>query len=117
MANIIITIILIGAFALGIKESIKHFKGEGGCCGGGSSTKPKKKKLKGKILQSYTIHVDGMHCQNCANTITHVINDIEGVSASVNLHKKEVKIVSDREIDLNKIIQAIERKGYVVIER
>ena len=64
MSNVIIIIILAAAIALGIRESIKHFKGEGGCCGGGSSYKPKKKKLEGTITHTYVLQVEDMHCQN-----------------------------------------------------
>ena len=41
----IIGIIIIFA----VINSIKHFKGEGGCCGGGGELKPIKKKLDGRI--------------------------------------------------------------------
>ena len=71
MSNVIIIIILAAAIALGVRESVKHFKGEGGCCGGGSSYKPKKKKLEGAITHTYVLQVEDMHCQNCANTITY----------------------------------------------
>lgn len=45
MSNVMIVIILTIAVFIGLKETIKHFKGEGACCGGASS-KPKKKKLR-----------------------------------------------------------------------
>lgn len=49
MSNVIIIVILSIMILLGIKETVKHFKGEGVCCGG-ASVKPKKKKLKNKVL-------------------------------------------------------------------
>ena len=52
MSDVIIIIVLAAAIALGVRESVKHFKGEGGCCGGGSSYKPKKKKLMSMDCQS-----------------------------------------------------------------
>lgn len=114
MGNIIIAIILAGIFILAIKGSIKHFRGEGGCCGGGSTPKPKEKKLKGKVIKTSLWQIDGMHCQNCANFVTRAVNDIEGASAKVNLRKKEVQIRCDRNVDSEIIIQAIEQKGYTV---
>ena len=83
MSDVIIIIVLAAAIALGVRESVKHFKGEGGCCGGGSSYKPKKKKLEGTITHTYVLQVEDMHCQNCANTITGAVNDIEGAGATV----------------------------------
>ena len=105
MQNIIIIGILAVAILLGIKESAKHFRGEGGCCGGGSS-KPKIKKLRGQI--------EGMHCQNCANKVTRAINDIDGASARVKLGKKQAKVLCDRQIDPKTIMEVIERIGYTV---
>ena len=39
MGNLIIGAILIVIVALGISSSVKHFKGEGGCCEGSSTIK------------------------------------------------------------------------------
>lgn len=111
MQNYIIILILLVIVAIGVKESIKHFRGEGGCCGGESS-KPRKKKLKHKIVTVYTFHVEGMKCQNCANSVTRAVNDITGASAAVSLKKKMAKVSCDREIDAQTIIDAISKRGY-----
>ena len=114
MANVIIVIILGIAVLVGLKETIKHFKGEGACCGGASS-KPKKKQLKGKVVCTYTFQVDGMHCQNCVNAVTRAINDIDGVAAKVSLNKKIAKVYCDREIDALVIEERIRKCGYEVV--
>ena len=114
MSNVIIVIILLIAVVFGMKETIKHFKGEGACCGGGSS-KPKKKKLNGKVICTYTFHIDGMHCSNCANAVTRAINDIDGAAAKVNLNKKMAKVSCDREMDAHVIEEAIRKRGYEVV--
>ena len=113
MLNVMIVIILAIAVFSGLKEIIKHFKGEGACCGGGS-TKPKKKKLKGKVICTYTFHIDGMHCSNCANAVTRAINDIDGAVAKVSLNKKTAIVSCDREIDVLVIEEAIRKRGYEV---
>ena len=114
MLNVMIVIILAIAVFIGLKETIKHFKGEGACCGGASS-KPKKKKLKGKVICTYTFHIDGMHCPNCANAVTRAINDIDGAAAKVSLNKKTAKVSCDREIDAHVIEEAISKRGYEAI--
>lgn len=43
MQNAIIIVILICLVAVGVVYTVKHFKGEGGCCGG-DSCKMKRKK-------------------------------------------------------------------------
>ena len=114
MVDVIIIIILTIAFFIGLSETIRHFKGEGACCGGGS-TKPKKKKLKGKVICTYTFHIDGMHCSNCANAVTRAINDIDGAVAKVSLNKKTAIVSCDREIDVLAIEEAIRKRGYEAI--
>ena len=111
MTNIIIVIILLIMVAFGIRETIRHFKGEGGCCGGGTS-KPKKKKLRNKIVRTYSFKIEGMHCGNCANAVTRAINDIDGAAAKVSLNKKMAKVYCDREIDARVIEEVIRKRGY-----
>ncbi len=43
MGDIVIVALLLIIIAIAIVPTIKHFKGQGGCCGGGSY-KPKKRK-------------------------------------------------------------------------
>ena len=42
MENLIIVGILVFALAAAVLASVKHFKGEGGCCGGGGTLRTKK---------------------------------------------------------------------------
>lgn len=114
MSNVIIVIILFIAVVFGVKETVKHFKGEGACCGGGSS-KPKKKKLEGKVVCKYAFRIEGMHCGNCANAVTRAINDIDGVAAKVSLKKKTAIVSCDRDIDALVIEEAIRKRGYEVV--
>jgi len=111
MPDIIIVIILVIVVAVGIRETVKHFKGQGSCCGG-STVKPQKKRLKNKVVRTYTFHINGMHCQNCANEVTRAINDIDGASATVSLRSKTAKVKCDREIDEQIIKDAISKKGF-----
>ena len=112
MKNAIIIAILIIVLIIGVKETVKHFRGEGSCCGGGS--KPLKKKLKGKILHTYTIKVTDMHCKNCVYAVTRAVNDIEGAAAVVSLRKKTAKVSCDRDIDEEIIKDKIRSRGYTV---
>lgn len=111
MSNFIIAIVLVGLIFIGLRETVKHFKGEGSCCGGGNQ-KQKSKKLKGPILQTYTFQIEGMHCKNCANKIIGAINEIDGASAKVSLKRKMAKVYCDREIDALVIEEKIRKRGY-----
>lgn len=118
MVNGIIILILVVLLCFGIKSLIKHFKGEGACCGGGSGTvktrKPKKKKLDGPVTGHYTLRIPGMHCQNCVNSVTRVINSIDGASAKVSLREKSAVVYCDRDIDKADLIRAVENAGFEV---
>lgn len=111
MVNAIIVIILVIAIILGVKETIRHFKGEGACCGG-TTAKPKRKKLKNKIVHVYSFRIEGMKCQNCANEVIRAVNEIQGASAKVLLHKKMAKVSCDKEIAPQIIEEAIQKRGY-----
>ena len=113
MENYIIIGIIAIIIIIAILSSVKHFKGEGGCCGG-SSYKPKRKKLSG-IKYTKKFKVGGMHCEHCKNRVEEVVNDIKGVAGKVNLKKGELT-VSYAEDAPDEIIKAkIEKAGYTVI--
>jgi len=110
MENFIIIAIIAVAFVIGIVYTIKHFKGQSGCCGGGSY-KPKRKKLAG-VLYKKTFLVDGMYCDHCKARVEEVVNDIKGIAGKVDLKKGELTVMYAEEIDDSVIVQRIEKAGY-----
>ena len=116
-AIIILAVVIILVFAL--KGSIKHFRGEGACCGGGSGSvktkKAKKKTLHGPVIGRRTIRISGMHCQNCVNSVTNVLNAIEGVSVKVKLKDNSAEVSYDRPVDVADLKQAVEKAGFKVV--
>lgn len=112
MENIIIIAIIVIMLIFGVIATIKHFKGEGGCCGG-SDLKLKPRRLK-KIIKTITVGIDGMTCQHCRTRVENALNEMPGISARVNLKKKEARISMDREIENNTIKDTIENAGYSV---
>ena len=102
----IIAVIVVVAAIL----SIRHFKGEGGCCGRGGY-KPKKKKLKG-VKYKKIFKIDGMHCEYCKNRVEEVVNDIKGVAGTVNLKKSELTVSYTEVVDDEVIKTKIEIAGY-----
>lgn len=115
ISNIVAIVILILILALGVSGSVKHFKGEGGCCGGGSVVKERDKKLSGPVIGRTSLIVEGMHCENCSNRIKRTINSIDGASCKVSLKKGHVDIEYDREISKDIFVRAIEDLGYHVV--
>lgn len=114
MSNYIIAGILIVVLCFCIRSSLKHFRGEGGCCGG-STYKARRKKLNTVIGQK-TFAVEGMSCQNCVNRVMEAVNSLDGASALVKLKKGLVIVSMEHPISSESIKSAIEKAGYTVKE-
>ena len=115
------TAIIIGILAvivvIAVISSVKHMKGEGGCCGGGGDTVAEEKKtLDNPVIAVKTVDIEGMHCENCKNSIEHQINRIDGVSCEVNLKKKIATIQMDKPVDNDTIRRTIERLDFKVVD-
>ena len=115
MTDYVIVGILIILIVIGIRSSVKHFKGEGGCCGGGSSVKVKRKKLK-QVVKERTVTIEGMTCEHCKARVESRLNELDGVSAKVNLKRKTAVVSMEKEVEDEEIKKAIENVGYEVIE-
>lgn len=112
MENFIIIVILIVIIFFALRSTIKHFRGEGGCCGGGTY-KARKKKLS-TVIEKRTFAVEGMSCQHCVNKVMEAVNSIDGASGIVHLKRGIVVVSLEQPIDDAVIINAIEGAGYTV---
>ena len=112
MENVIIIAVIVVIAAIGVRSTIKHFKGQGGCCGGGGY-KPRKKQLP-QVLYQKTFTVEGMHCDHCKARVEEVINDIKGLAGRVNLKSGELTVSYAEEVADEVIKARIERAGYKV---
>lgn len=121
----IITILIIAIIAalviVGLKETIKHSKGEGACCGGGAMKEDEETtvQLTGEIVTRADVHIDGMYCMNCKNSVTRSLQKMSGVSADVDLKHGVAHVEATRELSDEEITFAIERLDFKVtgIER
>lgn len=50
------------------------------------------------MIGKKTVHIGGMTCEHCVQSVKKALNEIEGVSARVDLQKKEAVVSYDREI-------------------
>lgn len=113
MGTYIVIAGLVVIVGLALTNSVKHFKGEGGCCGGGGEIK-ENKKLKGKITAQKIISIEGMHCDHCKNAVERQINKIDGAAARVSLKKKIAVVSLEKYIPDEELIQAVERADFKV---
>ena len=114
MENVIIIAILAVVLFFAVKSSIKHMKGEGDCCGGPKEPKVKAKKLEGPVTAQRVLHIHGMHCVNCQNRIEKALNQLDGVSAKVNLEKNIAKVTMDREVSDEVLKTTVENLDFKV---
>ena len=103
MGTAVILVVLVIIVVFAVRSGIKHGKGEGGCCGGGS-------------FATKIVSIEGMHCENCKNSIEHQINRIDGASCEVNLKKKTAVIKLDKLVDDDTIRRTIERLDFKVLD-
>ncbi|XCP86875.1 heavy metal-associated domain-containing protein [Roseburia hominis] len=120
MGNVIVIAVLLVIAFFAVKSTMKHFKGEGGCCGGGCSecgnAKMKHKKLEGDKIAEKVIRIEGMHCEHCKHAVEEEINKIDGASAKVNLRKNLAVVSMDRRIADDELYAAVARAGFQVVE-
>lgn len=116
----LITILIVAVIAVlviaGLKETIKHAKGEGACCGGGNTASGEEPTviLSGKIVTRMNVYIDGMHCMNCKNSVTRSLQKLDQVSAKVDLKKNMAYVESTRNVGDDEITFAIERLDFKV---
>ncbi|MFI3324663.1 MAG: cation transporter [Clostridia bacterium] len=113
MQDVIIIVILVVLIGFGAYRMWLQLSGTKTCCGG-TKEKIKTKKLT-NILGTKTVHIEGMHCDSCKNSVTKALNSLDGVSAKVNLAKKTAKVSFNHQIEDDEIIKIIEKRGFKVL--
>jgi len=110
MENCIIIGIVAVIVVIGVLYTVKHFRGESGCCGG-VGYKPKRKKLS-EVRYTKTFKVSGMHCRHCKRRVEEAVNVIKGVAGRVDLNKEELTVFYKDNVSDELIKAKIERAGY-----
>ena len=63
-------------------------------------------------LVAQTFAIDGMTCSSCVNAIERELNEIPGVSASVNFASETVHVLAPSDLSAELIIKRIKAAGY-----
>lgn len=65
-------------------------------------------------LTKKKLNITGMHCSGCADRVTKVLNELEGVrSAEVSLDNEEAAVAYDEDqTDSSQLKEAVEKAGY-----
>ena len=116
MANLIIIAIILVMIVYGAMATVKHFKGQGGCCGGGSKEIRENKKLDGPKIGEKVVKIEGMHCEHCQNRVERMVNRIDEAVCKVNLKKKIAVVSYSKPVAEEEIKAMVEKAGYEVVE-
>lgn len=115
MGTAIVVGILIVLVVIALLSSKKHLKGEGGCCGGGGGTIAEHKELDAPQIGEKIIRIEGMHCENCKNSVERAVNRIDDVVCKVDLKKKTASVIYSSEPDEEELRKAVERLDFKVV--
>lgn len=115
MGTMIIVAVLILMIVYAFRGSLKHFKGEGGCCGGEASTTRVKKQKLAQTAAVKRIVIEGMSCEHCKQTVENCLNSLNQVNATVHLRKKEAVVKLGTAVCDEVLKEAVEKAGYQVV--
>ena len=62
--------------------------------------------------ETVRLDLEGMHCASCVARIEKKLNELDGVSATVNLATEQATVRADRDISVDALIAAVESTGY-----
>lgn len=111
---IIMAVLVVIAF-FAVRSSTKRLKGQGGCCGGGDDViREEAKVLDQPVLGKKIVHIEGMHCENCKNSVERHVNKLEGAACVVDLKKNIATVSYDRPLDEARLRRVIELLDFTV---
>lgn len=70
---------------------------------------------KGENEMKKVMKINGMACGHCSARVESVLNEIDGVSATVNLDEKIATITLTKEVDNNTLVKTVVDAGYEVV--
>ena len=115
VSTIVIVVILAVILFFAVKNSIPHFRGEGGCCGGSGKEKLIKPAKLERIIATKVIKIEGMRCENCNRRVQNALNQLDGVNAKVYGDRAEAVVKLGRDIEDIELEKAVSVLGYRVI--
>lgn len=115
MSTVIICLILLVIVGFAVKSIVHRIRHGSACCGERDAAAKKIKvadKNKSHYPFEYLMTIDGMHCSNCVRFVENAFNSQEGLWASVNLEKKEARILSKSQMEQKSLEKIVLDAGY-----
>ena len=71
---------------------------------------------KEEILMKKTLKIEGMMCHHCTGRVDKVLNEMDGVTATVSLEGKSAEVELSKEISDEELVKVITEAGYEVVD-
>ena len=62
------------------------------------------------------IYIDGMSCHHCSTRVQNALNELDGVSATVNLEEKSATLTLTKDVSMDAIREAVEDAGFTLVK-
>lgn len=117
MGNVVILLVLAVVVVFAVRGTIKKVKYGGGCCG----TKEPITKVRvsdkdpSHYNEHYSLHIDGMTCQNCQRRVENALNKMEGVWAKVDLAGATADVRSKKAYTEDEFRKTVQDAGYILL--
>lgn len=63
-------------------------------------------------MHTIKLNITGMKCQHCVQNVTQALNKLGDITANVSLEQASATIESEKTIDTDRLIKAVEAAGY-----
>ena len=71
---------------------------------------------KEEIIMKKTLKIEGMMCHHCTGRVDKVLNEMDGVTATVSLEGKSAEVELSKEISDEELVKVITEAGYEVVD-
>lgn len=62
------------------------------------------------------IYIEGMSCAHCSRRVENALNELDGVSATVNLEEKSATLTLTKDVSADAIKEAVEDAGFTLVK-
>ena len=67
-------------------------------------------------MMKKTLKIEGMMCHHCTGRVDKVLNEMDGVTATVSLEGKSAEVELSKEISDEELVKVITEAGYEVVD-
>lgn len=69
------------------------------------------------MAKTIELDITGMTCDHCVRSVTNALKDVPGVTDAVVSLEQKSAVVTAEEVDIKKLLEAVEEEGYSAATR